>query len=179
MDYRCLYGHRVPADFSFAIDNDACPRCGAQLVSLSGYQLARTLATGVPLEAVQAFATVRFLESNFTLTPKGDEAEEPSDEEESVGEIEIDESDEASEAPEAPVETEQEADAPAEARAELGAEPEETEEVPLDANTPVEEPIMPAPEAVGPTGPVAPIVLAEIPKKDEESLDDVEKAFFQ
>jgi hypothetical protein len=176
MDYRCLYGHRVPADFSFAIDNDACPRCGAQLVSLSGYQLARTLATGVPLEAVQAFATVRFLESNFTLTPKGDEAEEPSDEEEeSVGEIEIDESDEASE--DAPVLEDEVEPAPV-ARAELGAEPEETEEVPADANTPVEEPIMPAPE-VAPTGPVAPIVLAEIPKKDDESLDDVEKAFFQ
>ena len=37
---------------------------------MDGYQLARTLAAGVPLEAVQAFATVRFLEQNFNLTPK-------------------------------------------------------------------------------------------------------------
>lgn len=168
MDYRCLYGHRVSAEFSFAIENDTCPRCGAQLVSVDGYQLARSLAAGVPLEAVQAFATVRFLEKNFDLTPKGVE-EAVAAVEESVGEIEFDEADEASEEV-APEVTEQ---GPTQG-AGLQAEPDETEEVLDDAAAPVE-----ASESQVPQGLVPPIVLSEIPAKDDESMDDVEKAFFQ
>lgn len=170
MDYRCLYGHRVPADFSFAIENDTCPRCGAQLVSVDGYQLARTLAAGVPLDAVQAFATVRFLEQNFNLTPK-DADEDAAPAEESVGEIEFDEADEANEEA-APEVTEPSSDANG---AVLQAEPEETEEVPEDVSVPVPSGQAPQP----PQGLVPPIVLSEIPAKDDESMDDVEKAFFQ
>lgn len=166
-DHRCLYGHRVPADFSFAIENDACPKCGAPLISISGYELARGLATSVPLEAVQAFATVRFLEKNYVLSPRSPETD-PEGEEQPVVEP----------PPEAPVTM---AVAPiaevASPKAELKEDPEETEEVDLD-DVSVEEPVD-LRQVVNGNGTVAPIVLTEIPARDEESMDDVEKSFFQ
>lgn len=81
MDHRCLYGHRVPASFTFAIERRICPTCGAGTVTLEGYQLARRLAAEVPLQAVDAFNTVLFLQRSYTMTPVA------SDEVESVGEV--------------------------------------------------------------------------------------------
>lgn len=69
MDHRCLYGHRVASTFRYAIDNDACPICGAELISVDGYKLARTLAEGVPLDGVAAFRTARVLLRRYVLTP--------------------------------------------------------------------------------------------------------------
>lgn len=100
MDHRCLYGHRVPASFTFAVERRICPTCGAGTVTLEGYQLARRLAAEVPLQAVDAFNTVLFLQRSYSMTPKvaGEEAE-------SVGEVLDVESgalDAAVEAPEPP-----------------------------------------------------------------------------
>ena len=58
MDHRCLYGHRVPAAFTFAIQNRTCPTCGAPTVTITGYQAARKLTTEVGLEAVTAQVAV-------------------------------------------------------------------------------------------------------------------------
>lgn len=69
MDHRCLYGHRVPASFTFAIQSRSCPTCGAATVTLVGYQAARRLATEAGMEAVAAFHAVRVLEGEFTLVP--------------------------------------------------------------------------------------------------------------
>ncbi|HJN78310.1 MAG TPA: hypothetical protein QGF58_30635 [Myxococcota bacterium] len=88
MDYRCLYGHRTPSSFGFAIEQGVCPSCGAPIVSVVGYQIARKLAATVPLDPVLAFATLRVLENEYDITPKAvteDEAEV------SMAEIEIDE----------------------------------------------------------------------------------------
>lgn len=70
MDHRCLYGHRIPEQFTFAINQRLCPTCGAPCVTLDGYRLARRLTQEVPLEALAAFNVVRILETSFTLTPK-------------------------------------------------------------------------------------------------------------
>ncbi len=70
MDHRCLYGHRIPEQFSFAIQQRLCPTCGAPCVTLDGYRLARRLTQEVPLEALAAFNVVRILEGAFTLVPK-------------------------------------------------------------------------------------------------------------
>lgn len=69
MDNRCLYGHRVPAAFTFAIQSRNCPTCGAPTVTITGYQAARKLTTEVGLEAVAAFSAIRVLESEWILTP--------------------------------------------------------------------------------------------------------------
>lgn len=69
MDHRCLYGHRVPASFTFAIQSRSCPTCGAPTVSLVGYQAARKLAVEGGIDAVAAFHAVRLLETEWTLTP--------------------------------------------------------------------------------------------------------------
>lgn len=76
MDHRCLYGHRVTRDQLYAIDRRLCPICGAATVSLEGYQLARRLCAEVPLQAVDAFNTVLFLEKHFTVVPHGVEVPE-------------------------------------------------------------------------------------------------------
>ena len=73
MDHRCLYGHRVTRDQIYAIDRRICPVCGAATVSVEGYQLARRLCSEVPLQAVDAFNTVLFLEKHFTVSPRGAE----------------------------------------------------------------------------------------------------------
>ena len=79
MDHRCLYGHRIPEQFSFAINQRVCPTCGAPCVTLEGYRLARRLTQEVPLEALAAFTVVRLLETNYTITAKpADGAEEAS-----------------------------------------------------------------------------------------------------
>lgn len=70
MDHRCLYGHRVPGDYRFAIERNACPVCGAELVSLDGYKLARALVTEAQLDAVTAFRTAKVLEKRFVITPR-------------------------------------------------------------------------------------------------------------
>ncbi len=69
MDNRCLYGHRVPAAFTFAIQSRSCPTCGAPTVTVTGYEAARKLTTEVGLEAVAAFNAIRVLESDWVLTP--------------------------------------------------------------------------------------------------------------
>lgn len=74
MDHRCLYGHRVPAAFTFAIQSRSCPTCGAPTVTITGYQAARKLTTEVGLEAVAAFSAIRVLESEWVLTPVATEA---------------------------------------------------------------------------------------------------------
>ncbi len=73
MDHRCLYGHRIPEQFGFAIQQRLCPTCGAPCVTLDGYRLARRLTQEVPLEALAAFNVVRILESAYTLTAKPSE----------------------------------------------------------------------------------------------------------
>jgi hypothetical protein len=69
MDHRCLYGHRVPATFSFAIQNRTCPTCGAGTLTLNGYEAARALAGDGGLDAMAAFAAVRLLEASWRLVP--------------------------------------------------------------------------------------------------------------
>lgn len=70
MDHRCLYGHRIPEQFSFAINQRVCPTCGAPCVTLDGYRLARRLTQEVPLEALAAFTVVRLLETHYTIAAK-------------------------------------------------------------------------------------------------------------
>ena len=67
MDHRCLYGHRIPVHFTFAVQARQCPTCGAPTVTVLGYQLARTLAEEVPLDPVKAFSAVRLIESRYAL----------------------------------------------------------------------------------------------------------------
>jgi hypothetical protein len=75
MDHRCLYGHRIPAAFTFAIQNRSCPTCGAPSVTVNGYQAARKLAVEAGLDAVVAFNAVRVLEADWVLSPvAGDNA---------------------------------------------------------------------------------------------------------
>ena len=74
MDHRCLYGHRVPATFAFAIQNRLCPMCGAATVTVAGYQVARKLTTEANLDAVQAFNVIKVIESEWVLQPVGAEA---------------------------------------------------------------------------------------------------------
>lgn len=69
MDHRCLYGHRVPATFAFAIQNRLCPMCGAATVTVAGYQVARKLTTDANLDAVQAFNVIKVIESEWVLQP--------------------------------------------------------------------------------------------------------------
>lgn len=76
MDHRCLYGHRIPEQFSFAINQRVCPTCGAPCVTLDGYRLARRLTQEVPLEALAAFTVVRLLETHYTINPKPAEGAE-------------------------------------------------------------------------------------------------------
>ena len=70
MDYRCLYGHRIPEHFTFSIQQRLCPTCGAPCVTLDGYRLARRLCQEVPLEAIAAFNVVRLIETHYTLTAR-------------------------------------------------------------------------------------------------------------
>ncbi len=76
MDHRCLYGHRVPISFTFAIQNRVCPTCGANTVTLNGYQAARRLTQDAQIDAVVAFNAVRILESEWVLTPISGAAED-------------------------------------------------------------------------------------------------------
>lgn len=69
MDHRCLYGHRVPSTFTFAIQNRSCPTCGAPTVTLHGYQAARKIATETGLDAVAAFHAIRVIEAEWVLSP--------------------------------------------------------------------------------------------------------------
>lgn len=94
MDHRCLYGHRVPGDFRFAIERNACPVCGAELVSLDGYKLARALVKEAQLDAVTAFKTAKVLEQRFEIRPRepgagGDDADEAP----TRGEVQLDQED--------------------------------------------------------------------------------------
>lgn len=70
MDHRCLYGHRIPENFTFAISQRLCPTCGAPCVTLEGYRLARRMTQEIPLEALAAFNVVRMLELHYTVTPR-------------------------------------------------------------------------------------------------------------
>lgn len=74
MDHRCLYGHRVPATFAFAIQNRLCPMCGAATVTVTGYQVARKLTTDANLDAVQAFNVIKVIESEWVLQPANADA---------------------------------------------------------------------------------------------------------
>lgn len=96
MDHRCLYGHRIPEQFSFAIQQRLCPTCGAPCVTLDGYRLARRLTQEVPLEALAAFNVVRILEGAFVLTPRPNEGGEDSS---ASQQIEIAGADDAGEPP--------------------------------------------------------------------------------
>lgn len=75
MDHRCLYGHRVPSTFTYAIQSRSCPTCGAPTVTVAGYAAARKLATEGGLEAVAAFHAVRLLEGEWTLVPNAQGAQ--------------------------------------------------------------------------------------------------------
>jgi len=74
MDHRCLYGHRVPTAFTFAIQNRSCPTCGAPTVTVNGYQAARKLATEAGLDAVAAFHALRVIEADWVLAPASQSA---------------------------------------------------------------------------------------------------------
>ena len=78
MDHRCLYGHRVPSECNWAIQNRVCPICGASTVSLAGYQIARGLAQDISLDARAAFDVIHHLESRYEL--KAREATDEADE---------------------------------------------------------------------------------------------------
>ncbi len=79
MDHRCLYGHRVPSAFTFAIQSRNCPTCGAPTVTLTGYQAARKLTSEAGLDAVAAFTVVRVIEGEWVLTPvQAEPSAEPS-----------------------------------------------------------------------------------------------------
>ena len=65
MDHRCLYGHRVPETFVYAIQSRSCPTCGAPTVTVNGYQAARKLAAEGGIEAVAAFNAMRLLETEI------------------------------------------------------------------------------------------------------------------
>jgi len=77
MDHRCLYGHRVPSTYAFAIQNRLCPMCGAGTVTVTGYQVARKLATDASLDAVSAFNVVKVIESEWNLVPLNQTEEQP------------------------------------------------------------------------------------------------------
>ena len=151
MDHRCLYGHRTPSSFGFAIEQGSCPVCGAPMVSVMGYQIARKLAAEVPMDPVQAFNTVRYLESNYELTPKAEDEAEVS-----VAEIEIDES-------EAEV-------------TQTGADQSEAEVVEVvEAKPPIVEAPPMATELPSETDAPAPV---QVDAAVEDSLSDVERDFF-
>jgi hypothetical protein len=80
MDHRCLYGHRVPATFAFAIQNRVCPMCGASTVTVTGYQVARKLASEASLDAMAAFNIIKVIESEWSFTPLNESAEAPATE---------------------------------------------------------------------------------------------------
>jgi hypothetical protein len=67
MDHRCLYGHRVPAAFTFAIQNRTCPTCGAQTVTINGYQAARKVTSEAGIDAVTVFQIIRIIESEWLI----------------------------------------------------------------------------------------------------------------
>ena len=69
MDHRCLYGHRVLASFTFAIQNRSCPTCGAATVTVHGYAAARKLSLDGGMDALAAFNAMRLLESEWKLVP--------------------------------------------------------------------------------------------------------------
>lgn len=69
MDHRCLYGHRVPAAFTFAIQSRTCPTCGAPTLTINGYQVARKITLEAQLDAVAAFQIVRIIEADWVITP--------------------------------------------------------------------------------------------------------------
>jgi hypothetical protein len=71
MDHRCLYGHRVLASFTFAIQSRSCPTCGSSTVSVAGYQAARKLSLEGGMDALSAFNAVRLIESAWQLVPTG------------------------------------------------------------------------------------------------------------
>ncbi|MCP4806988.1 MAG: hypothetical protein GY913_18025 [Proteobacteria bacterium] len=157
MDHRCLYGHRTPASFGFAIESGSCPVCGAPLVSVVGYQTARDLAADVPMDPVLAFNTVQYLEQHYDMSPKGDVEEEPA--EVSVAEIEIDES-------EAEV-------------TQTGPDQSEAEVVEfVETKPPIALVEAPAPAVELPSETAAPQPIALADKPVEDSLSDVERDFF-
>lgn len=79
MDYRCLYGHRVPDSYKFAIQQRTCPTCGSPTITVSGYRLARRLANEIPLDAITAFNTIYLIEEEHVITKT--EASDVEDEE--------------------------------------------------------------------------------------------------
>lgn len=79
MDRRCLYGHRVTASFRHAIENDQCPVCGAEMISLDGYKIARQVAQSVPLDGTAAFRTVKLIEVRYQLVARTPDADAPAD----------------------------------------------------------------------------------------------------
>ena len=81
MDHRCLYGHRVPATFAYAIQNRLCPMCGASTVTVTGYQVARKLTQEAGMDAHAAFQAVKVIEADdkgrLRLSMKAAAAEAP------------------------------------------------------------------------------------------------------
>ena len=69
MDHRCLYGHRVPATFAYAIQNRLCPMCGASTVTVTGYQVARKLTQEAGMDAHAAFQAVKVIEADWIFQP--------------------------------------------------------------------------------------------------------------
>lgn len=71
MDHRCLQGHRVPAAFTFAIQNRMCPMCGNPTITEVGFDAAGLLAAKAAMDLPGAFSVIRVLESAFSLTAAG------------------------------------------------------------------------------------------------------------
>jgi hypothetical protein len=165
MDHRCLYGHRTPASFAFAIDSGSCPVCGAPLVSVVGYQIARKLASTVPLDPVDAFNTVRTLELEYELVPRTQTDDEV---EVSMAEIEIDDSEvESTNTEVVPVEKKKKKKSEKAVAAPTA--------VPVEAPAQVVEVVEPAVDL--PLETVAPPPVAS-EAGVEDSLSDIEKDFF-
>lgn len=74
MDHRCLYGHRVPSTFAYAIQQRLCPMCGASTVTITGYQVARKLTQEAGLNAHAAFQAVKIIEAEWNFQPLAAEA---------------------------------------------------------------------------------------------------------
>lgn len=169
IDHRCLYGHRTPGSFAFAIDSGSCPVCGAPLVSVVGYQIARKLASTVPLDPVDAFNTVRTLEKEYDLVPRvhaEDEAEV------SMAEIEIDDSEvESTNTEVVPVA------AKASKESTKVAATATATAVPVDTVSPEIVVVEPAPAVDVPLEAVVPPPVAG-EAGVEDSLSDIEKDFF-
>lgn len=68
-DHRCLYGHRVPVRYTYAIAQRQCPMCGGPTLTLPAYEAARRIASTLQVDAMVAFQALRLVEDRWRLVP--------------------------------------------------------------------------------------------------------------